>query len=381
MNIKRITGAVVASAILFAPFIGETVSVSANSFYTNQTNAQRADITNWVANTPSQISSNISSQHINVNDLNGDTYVIQWGDTLSGISAATGISIAKLAYDNNISNVNLIYAGDTLILNRDGYVPTNWTYSGDGTQVASTSVTINNFTDNSDHSVNINVSPIEQDNGGASSSSSDSNSFTAKPSGSSDKTSSSDDTDSSTTAKSSSTLDDDEFSDAVSSKLADKLGLDDSSKLEVDFSSSSDDEDTNGDTNSDDSDTQTLYDSDQTITMSSDKMTTKNANKLAKKIYKQLKEDDKLSDINSADEIDLTITADGSDFSFNATLSTESSDDSSSSDSEDTESSDDQDSQDSQTDDQDQNSTSDEDSNSIVTTNSDQNTDSTDSDY
>lgn len=377
MNIKRITGAAVASAILFAPFIGETVSVSANSFYTNQTNAQRADITNWVANTPSQISSNISSQHINVNDLNGDTYVIQWGDTLSGISAATGISIAKLAYDNNISNVNLIYAGDTLILNRDGYVPTNWTYSGDGTQVASTSVTINNFTDNSDHSVNINVSPTENNSDDHSGSNNTKEFVSPKENGnatgnqSGDTNSSSDDTDSSTTAKSSSTLDDDEFSDAVSSKLADKLGLDDSSKLEVDFSSSSDDEDTNGDTDSDDSDTQTLYDSDQTITMSSDKMTTKNANKLAKKIYKQLKEDDKLSDINSADEIDLTITADGSDFSFNATLSTESSDDSSSSDSEDTESSDDQD----------QNSTSDEDSNSSVTINSDQNTDSTDSDY
>ena len=41
-------------------------------------------------------------------------YIIQPGDTLSGISAATGVSVDKLAYVNGIADVNLIYAGSTL---------------------------------------------------------------------------------------------------------------------------------------------------------------------------------------------------------------------------------------------------------------------------
>lgn len=39
---------------------------------------------------------------------------IRWGDTLSGISARTGVPIAMLVRDNNIENPNLIYAGDVL---------------------------------------------------------------------------------------------------------------------------------------------------------------------------------------------------------------------------------------------------------------------------
>ena len=41
-------------------------------------------------------------------------YIIQPGDTLSGISAATGVSVDKLAYVNGIADVNLIYAGSAL---------------------------------------------------------------------------------------------------------------------------------------------------------------------------------------------------------------------------------------------------------------------------
>lgn len=41
-------------------------------------------------------------------------YIIQPGDTLSGISAATGVSVDKLAYVNGIVDVNLIYAGSAL---------------------------------------------------------------------------------------------------------------------------------------------------------------------------------------------------------------------------------------------------------------------------
>lgn len=45
---------------------------------------------------------------------NKQYYTIQSGDTLSGISAKFGTSISQLCTWNNISNPNLIYAGDTI---------------------------------------------------------------------------------------------------------------------------------------------------------------------------------------------------------------------------------------------------------------------------
>lgn len=368
MNRKRILSAALASALLFAPFLGQTSSVLANSFYANQTNAERADITNWVANDTEQISSNISSQHIDVNNLDQSKYIIQWGDTLSGISAATGISVRKLAYDNNIKNVDLIYAGDTLILNRDGYVPADWYYQGDGTWVANTKVTINNFIDNSDNTVNINVSPVTvNDNSTDKStnvyaspadSNANSGSTTAAADSDTDTTNASSDDTSSTT---SAILDDDEFADAISDKLADKLGLEDESALSVDFteqdedtttdSESSDTEDESAESVDDessdeaneDSETETLYDEDQPIVTSNTKQTTKNANKLAKKIYRQLKEDNKLSDITDVDDIEVIVIATDDGFDFNVALPTD--DDSSDSAANTDESSDDSDSE------------------------------------
>lgn len=369
MNRKRILSAALASALLFAPFLGQTSSVLANSFYANQTNAERADITNWVANDTEQISSNISSQHIDVNNLDQSKYIIQWGDTLSGISAATGISVRKLAYDNNIKNVDLIYAGDTLILNRDGYVPADWYYQGDGTWVANTKVTINNFIDNSDNTVNINVSPMTVNdsstnkstnvyaspadsnaNSGSTTAAADEDTASTKAAAASSKheaadsdsdtaNESSDDTSSTTSA----TLDDDEFADAISDKLADKLGLEDESALSVDFteqdedtatdSESSDTEDEDAESVDDessdeanedsDSETETLYDEDQPIVTSNTKQTTKNANKLAKKIYRQLKEDNKLSDITDVDDIEVIVIATDDGFDFNVALPTD----------------------------------------------------------
>lgn len=353
MNKKRVTSAALATALLFAPFAGQAINAEADSFYTNQTNAERADITNWVANTSQQISSNIASQHIDTNNLNGDKYVIQWGDTLSGISEATGISVAKLAYDNNIANIDLIYAGDTLILDRDGVVPTDWHYSGDGDHVANTKVTINNYNDNSDHSVNITNSPITEnsnngnDNDNNNGNGSDNKTEYVSPaqsseSSSSSNTTSSDDTDSSTsgTTSSSSTLDEDEFSDAIKDQLADKLSISDeeADKLEIDFSSASDDE---GTTSEDDSDsdvtTTDLYSSIKTVKINSSKLTTSNAKKLANKIYQKMEKGNKLAKFSSkfddADDVTFTITKDGKSFDFNVTFSTEADDEDSSSDS------------------------------------------------
>ncbi|MBF7094009.1 LysM peptidoglycan-binding domain-containing protein [Streptococcus sp. HF-1907] len=130
---------------LLAPIGMPTVSVLADSFYQNQTSAHAADITNWIASTPEQITNNLTTQNINPKQLNGQQYVIQWGDTLWGISQATGISVEKLAYDNNIQNIDLIYAGDVLILNRDGQVPTDYHVTGSGHRCANSKVVINNY--------------------------------------------------------------------------------------------------------------------------------------------------------------------------------------------------------------------------------------------
>lgn len=153
INNKTRLGAGFLTAILASAAIATTTVAHANSVTGSP--EEQADITNWIANTPQQVSNNMAMQHINVNHLNGVRYVIQWGDTLWSISHATGISIAKLCYDNNIRNANMIYAGNVLILNRDGYVPDDFDPDIDPYVVAQTKVTINN----GPQIVNINVQP------------------------------------------------------------------------------------------------------------------------------------------------------------------------------------------------------------------------------
>lgn len=62
-----------------------------------------------------------------------------------GISQATGNSIEKLAYDNNIQNIDLIFAGDILILKRDGEVPAGYRVTGNGHRCAHSKIVINNY--------------------------------------------------------------------------------------------------------------------------------------------------------------------------------------------------------------------------------------------
>ena len=139
-NKKRLA-AVFMTAVLAGPVLASSVAMADNA---TGSPAEQADITNWIANTPQQVSNNMVMQHIDMNNLNGTRYIIQWGDTLSSISAATGISVAKLCYDNNIQNANLIYAGDVLILNRNGDVPAGYNPNVNPNAVAQTRVTINN---------------------------------------------------------------------------------------------------------------------------------------------------------------------------------------------------------------------------------------------
>lgn len=73
---------------------------------------EKVDATEWTPRTVEQIKA----------DMKGNEYTIVWGDTLSGISQATNISIQKLADMNKIANVDLIYAGNKLVF--DGNVAT-----------------------------------------------------------------------------------------------------------------------------------------------------------------------------------------------------------------------------------------------------------------
>lgn len=141
-NYKKQIAAAFMTAVIAAPLMATTVATANNN--ASGSPEEQADITNWIANTPQQVSNNMAMQHIDMNNLSGTRYIIQWGDTLSSISAATGISVAKLCYDNNIQNANLIYAGDVLILNRDGDVPADYVPNVNPYAVAQTKVTINN---------------------------------------------------------------------------------------------------------------------------------------------------------------------------------------------------------------------------------------------
>ena len=80
---------------------------------TSTSYADQADGT-WSARTVEQIKADTSKS------LADGVYTIHWGDTLSGISEATGITIEDLAYINSISNIDFIYAGNSLYFNANG---------------------------------------------------------------------------------------------------------------------------------------------------------------------------------------------------------------------------------------------------------------------
>ena len=70
------------------------------------TNTNITDVTNTNANTA--LTSTTNSY------LDIDVYDVTWGDTLSGISRLTGVSVDELAELNHIANPNLIYSGSSI---------------------------------------------------------------------------------------------------------------------------------------------------------------------------------------------------------------------------------------------------------------------------
>lgn len=358
MNKKRIISATMMGLVTLAPFAVKTTSVIADGLEDNQTNAERADITNWVANSTEQIQSNMQEQNIDVNNLNNTVYIVRWGDTLSGISDATGISIDKLAYDNHIENVDLIYAGQRLVLNKDGQVPTNYHYKGTGKTCAYSPIIINNY-DLSDNSVNkkiINNSPVKEvvikeaqkdedefkpnadnvdkaglngdlvrkDGQGLEKAQSDQSSTASSASSSTTNASSSSESKTSTSSKSdvksdkeseSKELSSDEFTKAVEDAINTKLN--DSSISFIDPM----------DTTATLEDSEDVFDTDESASTTG-KMTEETAEKLADEITSALQESDKFEDLTKASKAKLTITQDGEDFEYN--VSFESSEDESS---------------------------------------------------
>ncbi|OTN95697.1 LysM peptidoglycan-binding domain-containing protein [Enterococcus faecium] len=73
----------------------------------NEANASEVDDV-WTPRTVDQIKADIAKAKDN-------KYTIVWGDTLGGISQATNLTVQKLAEMNKIANVDLIYAGNTLV--------------------------------------------------------------------------------------------------------------------------------------------------------------------------------------------------------------------------------------------------------------------------
>lgn len=67
---------------------------------------ERVEAVQWTPRTVNQIKG----------DIRGNEYKIVWGDTLSGIGQAVNISVKKLADMNKITNVDLIYAGNKLVI-------------------------------------------------------------------------------------------------------------------------------------------------------------------------------------------------------------------------------------------------------------------------
>jgi len=68
--------------------------------------------TPWEARTVEQVKAEIGDF--------SSPYVIKWGDTLGVIAQASGIDMSKIAADNGIADVNLIYTGNVLYA-KDGY--------------------------------------------------------------------------------------------------------------------------------------------------------------------------------------------------------------------------------------------------------------------
>ena len=365
MKKKNYVSKAVMLGALLAPTGMPMVSVLADSFYQNQTSAHAADITNWIASTPEQITNNLTTQNINPQQLDGQQYVIQWGDTLWGISQATGISIEKLAYDNNIQNIDLIFAGDVLILKRDGDVPAGYHVTGNGYRCAHSKIVINNYygdnnrviinnstfvsddhskntviyaPDNSDNSVSFSNSTTNNNNDkdkdskdskDSSSSSSESkdassSSTSGSSSSASSSTASSSESKASTESSKEKELTDDAFQDKVQSEFEQVYQQKRSGRPAWSFFSHEGDKTGENATAKKDTESTSLYRQGETSKAQDivggpkdGAKTEDNAKALAQKIYDVLNSDSKMSDLIKARYAQIQVSYKGDKWAFN----------------------------------------------------------------
>ena len=357
MKKKNYVSKAVMLGALLAPIGMPTVSVLADSFYQNQTSAHAADITNWIASTPEQITNNLTTQNINPQQLDGQQYVIQWGDTLWGISQATGISIEKLAYDNNIQNIDLIFAGDVLILKRDGDVPAGYHVTGNGYRCAHSKIVINNYygdnnrviinnstfvsddhskntviyaPDNSDNSVSFSNSTTNNNNDKDKDTKDSKDASSSSTSGSSSSTSASSSTASSSESKASTEsskekeLTDDAFQDKVQSEFEQVYQQKRSGNPAWSFFLHADDKTGVNATAKKDTESKALYLQGETpkaqdiVDGPKDGAKTEaNAKALAQKIYDALNRDSKMSDLIKSKYAQIQVSYKGDKWAFN----------------------------------------------------------------
>ena len=86
--------------------VSETVSDSITDLAS--TNTDTTGVININNNANTALTSTTNSY------LDIDVYDVTWGDTLSGISRLTGVSVDELAQLNHIANPNLIYSGSSI---------------------------------------------------------------------------------------------------------------------------------------------------------------------------------------------------------------------------------------------------------------------------
>ena len=102
---KLRTGAIVATGVILLGlgFLAPTVSANEQDGV-------------WVARTVAEVKADI--QHID----NLSHYTIKWGDTLSAISGATGLSVDSLVEINRIANRDLIFANNKLYFSEEAFL-------------------------------------------------------------------------------------------------------------------------------------------------------------------------------------------------------------------------------------------------------------------
>lgn len=84
----------------------------------SEASANEYNPNSWQARTVTEVKKDIQS------DETGSKYTFQWGDTLSSIALATDISVDSLVKINDISNADVIIAGNSIHLSTDHSVVT-----------------------------------------------------------------------------------------------------------------------------------------------------------------------------------------------------------------------------------------------------------------